>query len=84
MEESGLITGILKSLPKDLQTEAMLNIMVTEAIKTSEIEGEYVSRQDVLSTIHNKLGLSKERGPVKDRKALRAGELMVAVRNSFV
>ena len=84
MEESGLITGILKRLPKDLQTEAMLNIMVTEAIKTSEIEGEYVSRQDVLSTIHNKLGLSKERGPVKDRKALRAGELMVAVRNSFV
>jgi hypothetical protein len=31
--------------------------MVTEAIKTSAIEDEYLSRQDVMSSIRNKLGL---------------------------
>lgn len=83
IEEAGLNSGILKGLSEDYQTEVIVNNMVAEAIKTSEIEGEYISRQDVLSSIRNKLGLSKVREPVKDRKALGAGELMVAVRNSF-
>jgi hypothetical protein len=31
--------------------------MVWEAIKTSEIEGEYLSRLDVMSSIRHNLGL---------------------------
>jgi Fic family protein len=82
-EEAGHMSGILKALPEAIQIEAMLNMMVSEAVKTSEIEGEYLSRPDVISSIRNNLGLNKEQEPVKDIKARGAGELMVAVRNSF-
>lgn len=82
-EETGHMSGVLKGLPEAIQIEAMLNIMVSEAVKTSEIEGEYLSRPDVISSIRNNLGLNKENEPVKDIKAQGAGELMVAVRNSF-
>ena len=37
-EKTGLISGILKSLPEDTQMEAIVEVMVAEAIKTSEIE----------------------------------------------
>jgi Fic family protein len=83
IEETGHISGILKALPADMQVETMLNIMVSEAIKTSEIEGEYLSRPDVLSSIRNNLGLNKEPKNVNDKKAQGAGELMVAVRKDF-
>src|SRR5580658_9272389 len=57
--------------------------MVAEAIKTSEIEGEYFSRQDVMSSIRNNLGLNKKPDNVKDKKALGVGKLMVDVRDSY-
>ena len=34
-EEAGMVTGILKDLPADTQMEAIIDIMVTKAIKTS-------------------------------------------------
>lgn len=83
IEETGHISGILKTLPEEIQLEAMLNMMVSEAVKTSAIEGEYLSRPDVMSSIRNNLGLNKNQELVKDKKAQGAGELMVAVRNSF-
>ena len=83
IEETGHINGILKAISSDMQEETMLNIMVAEAIKTSEIEGEYLSRPDVLSSIRNNLGLNKEPKIINDKKAQGAGELMVAVRKDF-
>lgn len=82
-EETGQMTGILKALPEGLQTETLLNIMVSEAIKTSEIEGEYFSRQDVMSSIRNNLGLNEHPVVVKDKKAQGAGQLMVLVRKDY-
>jgi Fic family protein len=82
-EETGYVTGLLKAMPQDVQTETVINIMVAEAIKTSEIEGEYFSRQDVASSIRNKLGLNIHKDKVKNKKAGGAGELMVMVRNTF-
>lgn len=82
-EETGQLNGILKMLPEDTQMEAIVDIMVAEAIKTSEIEGEYLSRKDVKSSIRNKLGLNKIPEPVKGKMSQGAGELMVAVRQSF-
>lgn len=54
-EKTGYVTGIFKVLPEGLKTEAVINNMVAEAIKTSEIEGEYLSRKDVMSSIRNNL-----------------------------
>lgn len=82
-EETGHISGILKGTTDTVQVEALINTLVAEAIKTSEIEGEFLSRQDVLSSIRNNLGIAKEPEPVKDRKAQGAAELMVNARNSY-
>lgn len=48
-EKAGQVSGVLKSLPDGLRGEAILDVMIAEAVKTSEIEGEYVSRPDVAS-----------------------------------
>lgn len=82
-EQTGHLSGVLKAMPEDTRIEAIIDTMVAEAIKTSEIEGEYLSRQDVASSIRNHLGLDTAAKPVKDKKAAGAGELMVNVRNSY-
>ncbi|WP_221393814.1 Fic family protein [Dyadobacter sp. NIV53] len=80
-EETGHISGILKAAPENVKVETLIDIMVSEAIKTSEIEGEFVSRQDVISSIHNNLGLHQK--AVKDKRAPGLAELMIDVRNSY-
>ena len=81
--ETGHVSGILKAVPTASQIEAILDTMVSEAMKTSEIEGEYLSRPDVVSSIRNHMGLNKTHDNIKDKRAKGAGELMVAVRNTF-
>lgn len=83
MEETGHISGMLKALSENLKTETLVNIMVAEAIKTSAIEGEFLSRQDVMSSIKNNLGINEKHEAVKDKRARGAGHLMVEVRNSY-
>jgi Fic family protein len=82
-ERMGRITGILKALPVDTQMEAIIEMMVAEAIKTSEIEGEYLSRKDVLSSIRKNLGLIRNPEQIQDKKAEGIGELIIDVRNTF-
>lgn len=82
-EKTGQVSGILKSLPDNIQTDAIIDFMVCEAIKTSEIEGEYLSRSDVISSIRHNLGLDSDAPLTADRRAKGAAELMVDVRNSF-
>ncbi len=82
-EKTGHISGILKGLPENTQLEAIIDIMVAEAIKTSEIEGEYLSRKDVISSIKNNLGLNKKIDLIRDKKAKGIGELMIDVRNTY-
>jgi len=57
--------------------------MVSEAIKSSEIEGEMLSRPDVMSSIKNNLGLNPKPTHVGDRRAEGIAELMVCVRNDY-
>ncbi|MEM8937946.1 MAG: Fic family protein [Bacteroidota bacterium] len=83
-QRTGRISGVLAGLSEAEQTEAMINLMVSEAIKTSEIEGEYLSRNDVMSSIRRNLGLNPELPLTKDKRAEGAAELMLAVRNDFL
>ena len=83
VEQLGHVSGILNSFSDDIRIEAIINTMVAEAIKTSEIEGEYLSRQDVTSSIRNNLGLNETQEAVKDKMSKGAGELMVAVRKTY-
>ncbi|MGC9452896.1 MAG: Fic family protein [Oceanipulchritudo sp.] len=82
-DKSGLVGGMLKALPEEGQKQAILDVMIAEAIKTSEIEGEYLSRPDVTSSIRNQIGLNAKLEPVKDLASKGAAELMVAVRETW-
>ena len=66
-----------------MQREAILQFMISEAIKSAEIEGEYHSRQDVLSSIQNRLGLHDATTQIRDGKARGIAELMVEVRENY-
>lgn len=77
------LNGMQKAFPKDIEQETLLDIMVSEAVKSAAIEGEFYSREDVMSSIKNKLGISLSPLPVKDRYATGIAELMVLVRRDY-
>ena len=79
----GRISGVLDGFSESEQSEAMINLMVSEAIKTSEIEGEYLSRKDVMSSIRRNLGLNPELPISKDNRVEGVTELMLAIRQQF-
>jgi Fic family protein len=73
--------GLVLGLTEKLKQETLLEILIEEAIKTSEIEGEYMSREDVMSSIKNNLGLQQS-APIKDKRASGVAKLMVEVNKS--
>ena len=82
-EHIGKISGAMRALPEQSRLDISISSMVIEAVKTSEIEGEYVGRQDVVSSIRNNLGLDTELKNVRDKRASGVSELMLDVSNSF-
>jgi len=82
-QETGEVNGLIQGLPNTLKQETLLQLMLSEAVKTSEIEGEYLSREDVMSSIRNNLGLNDTPVFVKDQRASGVAQLMVEVRKSF-
>lgn len=82
-EKFGKVSGVLNALPANIKMEAIVDMMVAEAIKTSEIEGEYLSRKDVLSSIKKNLGLPGNPENITNKKAIGIAELMIDVRNTF-
>lgn len=82
-QRTGRISGVLDGLSESEQAEAMINLMVSEAIKTSEIEGEYLSRKDVMSSVRRNLGLNPELPISKDKRVEGVTELMLTIREHF-
>lgn len=82
-EKLGHVSAALQSLPKEVQVETLVNTLVTEALKTSEIEGEYLSRQDVKSSVRNNLGLNAVAEAVRDQRAAGIGALITEVRRTY-
>lgn len=82
-QETGEVNILLKTLPADLKQETLVEIILSEAIKTSAIEGEFLSRADVISSIKNNLGINKTTEIIKDRRASGIADLMIEVRNKF-
>jgi Fic family protein len=83
IEKTGRVDGLLSALPDSVQSETIVDLMVAEAIKSSEIEGEILSRPDVMSSIRNNLGLNAQPKKVGDRRAEGIAELMVRVRQDY-
>lgn len=78
-----LLLGNLELLPSQTHTEAMVDIMIAEAIKTSAIEGEKIDDEDVRSSIRNQLGLSTIPEKVKDPRAVGIANLMITCRETY-
>ena len=81
-ERTGRASGLLKGLTADVQVETTIEMMVVEALKTSAIEGELLSRKDIMSSIRHNLGMDGG-SAVGDKRAKGAAALMIDVRNSF-
>lgn len=81
--KAGRIDGLAATLTEQENAEAVIDLMISEALKTSEIEGEYLSRVDVASSLRNELGLHTPPVKVRDPKAIGISELMVEVRKTW-
>lgn len=82
-ERVGRVSGMLDAMPENIRMDAVIATMVSEAVKTSEIEGEYISREDVMSSIRNNMGLNRQPERVRDQRAAGIAELMLNIRDTF-
>ena len=82
-ELSGQSMGILKSLSPVEQESSLITLLVMEALKTSAIEGEIISRADMMSSIKKKLGLPTSSFVIKDKRSEGIAELLVKSRATF-
>lgn len=82
LEASNLV-GEVKHLSETEKTDALIDLMVSEAVKTSQIEGENFDREDVRSSIRNQLGLNVTPEAVRDPRANGVAALMISVREHF-
>lgn len=69
LQTANRIFGALDVLPKALETDAQIDLMVSAAIETSAIEGEQLNREDVRSSIKNHFLAASDRIPVHDPAA---------------
>ncbi len=82
-DQAGQVSGLLKALPEGDRSEALAQLMIAEAMKTSAIEGQSLSRPDVMSSVRHRLGLIDQPHPTPDRASAGAAELMIQVRESW-
>lgn len=78
----GVLVGTVKHLPKEDRQQLTVDAMSTEAVTTSEIEGEILDRASVQSSIRKQLGLTVEERRVRPAERGIA-EMMVDLYRSF-
>src|SRR3984893_7382392 len=78
----GVLVGTVKYLPEEDRQQLMVDAMSTEAVTTSEIEGEILDRASVQSSIRKQLGLSVDERRVRPAEQGIA-EMMVDLYRSF-
>lgn len=80
----GRILGRMESLGFDLRNEATLETLTLDALKTTEIEGEYLNRDQVRSSIARKLGMEIAGSVDSDRNVDGIVDIMLdATQNCF-
>ncbi len=65
LQNIGAVSGVLKHIQKDSKDDLLVEILSTEALKTSEIEGEILNRESVQSSIKKNLGLMTEKRKIQ-------------------
>jgi len=82
MLKAGELKGKLAALPEDVSIAVVVEILVLEAIKTSEIEGEFFNKVEIMSSIQQNLGLSVLKNP-KDKNAIGLSKMLIQVRDEY-
>src|SRR5450759_167108 len=80
--ETGVFAGTFKHIGQEDREQLMVEAMSTEALTTSEIEGEILDRASVQSSIRKQLGLAGDKrraGPAEKGIA----EMMVGLYRTF-
>jgi Fic family protein len=78
----GVLVGTIKHLPEKDRQQLTVDAMSTEALTTSEIEGEILDRASVQSSIRKQLGLTVDERRVRPAEQGIA-EMMVDLYRSF-
>jgi len=78
----GVLVGTVKHLPEEDRKQLTVDAMSTEAVTTSEIEGEILDRASVQSSIRKQLGLTVDERRVRPAEQGIA-EMMVDLYRSF-
>ena len=78
----GVLVGTVKHLPEEDRQQLTVDAMSTEAVTTSEIEGEILHRASVQSSIRKQLGLTVDERRVRPAEQGIA-EMMVDLYRSF-
>jgi Fic family protein len=82
-ELTGKSEGINRSLSDEAQIVQLLDVLVMEAMRSSEIEGVHLSRKDVLSSVKKNLGIADADIHVHDQKAFGISTLLTKARMTF-
>ena len=83
MALAGQSLGYLNGLSSTEQAESIISLLVKEAIKTSSIEGEFISRIDLISSIRKNLGYATPAHRIKDKRSEGIAALLVKARENF-
>ncbi|MBK1621016.1 hypothetical protein CKO42_21840 [Lamprobacter modestohalophilus] len=81
--KSERLMGRVEALPADLQSDAVIGLMLSEAIKTSAIEGESLDRDTVRASLLQLIAKDTVAPRHQDEKAAGAAALMVDVREHW-
>ncbi len=70
-KESGISLGVMRHLSIENQDELRIEIICNEALKTSEIEGEFLDRESLQSSISKEFGVGEKylHGNIKPEEA---------------
>lgn len=64
LHQSGILQGTLRHLSQENKTRLIIDLISDEALKTSEIEGEFLNRDSLQSSIRRHFGLHSEKGRI--------------------
>lgn len=79
----GQFTGRMKALGFPLRAEAVLQTLTEDVVKSSEIEGETLDKQQVQSSIARRLGMDIAGLPPADRHVEGVVEMMLDATQNF-
>ena len=80
--QQGRLIGRMQSLGIRLRAEAVLTTLTEEVVKSSDIEGEVLDRDQVRSSLARRLGMDAGGLPIPDRRVEGMVEMMLdATRN---